>query len=217
VRIGTWNIAGRWDERHRALLETANCDVWLLTEVNERVELDGFHRHWSDKTMAAKRRWAAVYSRRPLTALPDPHVASAAAVVDGVTYCSSILPWRSCRGEPTWPGEDHAAKTAVAVDALLERLPTENLVWGGDWNHALSGSESAGSKGGRTHVLRALEKLGLQVPTAELPHLLEGRLSIDHIAVARERRVVGAERISGVGLSDHDCYVVELASAGNSA
>ena len=37
VRIGTWNLAGRWSDEHRTLILTADCDVWLLTEVSERI------------------------------------------------------------------------------------------------------------------------------------------------------------------------------------
>src|SRR3954464_13738899 len=95
MKIGTWNLAGRWQSAHAQLLADQHCDLWLLTEVNERVELEGFQRHLSLGLMAPRRRWAGVYSRRALTPLPDPHVASAAAVVDGITYCSTILPWRS--------------------------------------------------------------------------------------------------------------------------
>lgn len=65
-------------------------------------------------------RWAGVYSRLGPQPLPDPHVASAAAIVDGATYCVSILPWRPCGGEPTWPGTDLSEKTEVALAALLE-------------------------------------------------------------------------------------------------
>lgn len=32
MRIGTWNLAGRWDARHLALIEAMDCDVLLLTE-----------------------------------------------------------------------------------------------------------------------------------------------------------------------------------------
>jgi endonuclease/exonuclease/phosphatase family metal-dependent hydrolase len=84
------------------------------------------------------------------------------------------------------------------------------LVWGGDWNHALSGDEWTGTKGGRAHVLAAVEQLGLQVPTAELPHRLDGLLSIDHIAVPKSWSVRGVARLDAQGLSDHDCYVVDV-------
>ena len=211
MRIGTWNLAGRWSPNHLDLLTEADCDVWLLTEVSQRVTSPGFYAHVTGALMQPTKYWAGVYSRRPLTGLPDPHPASAAAVVDGTTYCSSILPWKGSDGPPFWPGDNHAARTEFAVIALLGGLASIPLVWGGDWNHSLSGPEMAGSKAGREHILAAVDKLGLRVPTAELPHRLEGLLSIDHVAVASERAVVSAARLSAVGLSDHDCYVVELA------
>ena len=58
VRIGTWNLAGRWSEHHAALLQEADCDVWLLTEVNERTDLPGFDLHFCRAAFAPKRRWA---------------------------------------------------------------------------------------------------------------------------------------------------------------
>ena len=91
------------------------------------------------------------------------------------------------------------------------------MVWGGDWNHALSSREWAGSVAGRRSVLESVERLGLQVSTAISPHQIEDLLSIDHIAVPkswivsatqRHRAFVGESRIS-----DHDAYVVEAASA----
>jgi hypothetical protein len=33
MRIGTWNLAGRWDARHERLMRDQACDVWLVTEV----------------------------------------------------------------------------------------------------------------------------------------------------------------------------------------
>lgn len=210
VRIGTWNLVGSWKPEHRDVLKEADCDVWLLTEVNERVELDDYIVHWSADVMRPKIRWAGIYSRCGLDGLPDPHVASAAAVIEGTTYCSSILPWRGSPGEPRLPGSGHADQTGRVLAALLDNLPNSDLVWGGDWNHALSGMEEGGTKGGRAHVISAVEKLGLQVPTAALPHWIDGHLSIDHIAVPRTWKVVSADRRITKGLSDHDCYVVEV-------
>ena len=86
-------------------------------------------------------------------------------------------------------------------------------MWGGDWNHALTGKEYAGSIGGRRFILGAVDDLGLEVPTAELPHAIDGLLSIDHVAVPRAWSS-SASRISaeldGRRLSDHDAYVVEV-------
>jgi endonuclease/exonuclease/phosphatase family metal-dependent hydrolase len=217
TRIGTWNLAGRWSSDHERFLRALECDVLLLTEVSERLELSDHRMHRSEELMAARRRWAAVVSRSGLEARADPHPASAKAVVDGTTYCSSILPWTGCGPNPPWSGARHVDKTEQAVKELMAHLPSESLVWGGDWNHALEGREYAGSQGGRRHLMAALDDLGLTVPTARLPHRIDGLLSIDHIAVSRSATVSAAERhvaqAHGKRLSDHDAYVVEVADA----
>src|SRR6478609_3223372 len=95
VRIGTWNLAGRWSGDHRGFLEDLRCDVLLLTEVSDRAEVRGMTGHVTEAQMARRRYWAGIWSRHPLTPLPDPHGASAMAVVMGQRVCSSILPWRT--------------------------------------------------------------------------------------------------------------------------
>lgn len=217
MKIGTWNLAGRWGENHRSLLERMECDVWLLTEVRDDVALDGYKLHASQAYMLRKRvRFTSVLSRAPLEALPDPHGASAAARVNGVVYCSSILPWRACGSEAPWSGTNTAERTTAAVDAIMAALPDAPLVWGGDWNHALVGKESSGSLAARTRIQAALNTRRLQAPTAELPHRIEGLLSIDHIALpegVRAKACRVSAVVGGVALSDHDLYVVECAEA----
>jgi hypothetical protein len=210
MRIGTWNLAGRWDERHAALLRNQKCDVWLLTEVSERLELDGYLLQRTTDCMAPRRRWAAILSNTPLEALPDPHPASALARIGSLVFCSSILPWRSCGTDSPWVGTRHVDKTKAALDHLLLALPNTGLVWGGDWNHALVGKEYAGSQGGRKHLLDAISELKLQVPTTNLPHRLPDCLSIDHISISQTATVVLAERIDATGFSDHDAYIIEI-------
>lgn len=218
MKIATWNLQGRWTPAHRALIDALDSDVLLLTEVSEKVELPGYHLHRTTGLMATKRRWAAVASRDALVALPDPHPASALAVVDGWTFCSSILPWTGANDPELWGPPNHAARTGRTVDALqpaLSRPAHEGrLVWGGDWNHALQGREHAGSKAGRAHVLEAVAALGLVVPTTYLPHQIESLLSIDHVAVPAGASVLAATHHSttydGGRLSDHDAYVVEV-------
>jgi hypothetical protein len=214
MRIGTWNLAGKWDRlehRHELLLLKQNCDVWLLTEVSELLALPGYEHHTTTETMAKRRRWAAILSRAPLIGHDDPHRASALAQVGDMFFCSSILPWRSCGGLPTWIGARHADKTHSAVDQLMTVLPKNKLVWGGDWNHAIMGKEFSGSHEGRAHITKAAALLGLKIPTEHLPHRILGLLSIDHIAVGASVNVVSAERIDATGLSDHDAYVIEIA------
>lgn len=214
VRIGTWNLAGRWSDDHADLLDEAACDVWLLTEVKAGTSLEGYSLHASQASMAAKRHWATVLSRRPMSLLPDPHPASAAVRIGTTTYVSSVLPWRSCSSKPPWVGENHAVRTENAVSELVSNLEdAQSLVWGGDWNHALTGREYAGSQGGRRAVLAALDTLGLAAPTTNLPHAIDGLLSIDHVAVplgldATASRIPAERR--GKRLSDHDAYIVDL-------
>ena len=214
VRIGTWNIAGCWSMQHQALLANADCDVWLLTEVNERTLLPGFELHTSEAYVAPKRRWAAVASRLPMNAEPDPHPASARVRIGSTTFVSSVLPWRSCGSLPPWVGDRHVDKTAHAIAELVANMrDVSTLVWGGDWNHALTGREYAGSQGGRRAVLAALGSLGLQAMTTDLPHAIDGLQTIDHVAVPAGLRAV-ASRIDvtheGKRLSDHDAYVVDV-------
>ena len=93
-------------------------------------------------------------------------------------------------------------------------MPYTPLIWGGDWNHALEGPEQAGSKEGRSHVLAAVEALGLVVPTATLRHRIPGLRTIDHVAVPRTASVQSAERVGAEHqekpLSDHDAYIVTI-------
>jgi hypothetical protein len=212
MRIGTWNLAGHWDARRRELIERLDVDVWLFTEVSERSDLPGFDAVWTDSEMAPRRRWAAIFAREGLRLLPQPHPATAAATHAGLTLWSSILPWRTCGGQPPWVGHGHAERTRAALDVLASAASDGPLVWGGDWNHALHGPEHAGSKAGRAALLATIDRLGLAVPTAQLGHQLPGLLSIDHIAVPTTWRCK-ASRVSalldGTQLSDHDIYLVD--------
>jgi hypothetical protein len=211
MRIGTWNLAGRWSDGHRELLESSDCDVWLLTEVSGHLVLPGYGAHSTQALMAPGRRWSAILSRERVEPLPDPHPASAMARVGGTTYVSSILPWRSCGPEP-WGEGPHAARTERAVHEILAHLIQGPLVWGGDWNHALDGPEYAGSRGGRVAIHTALEALGLRVPTRDLMAAGGGQ-SIDHVAVDSGLEVKAsliAAVADGHRLSDHDAYLVEI-------
>jgi len=218
MRIGTWNVDNRlMSEKHQEFIRRQNCDVWLLTEVHpDWAESEGttilhFHAQLSKGVMESNQFWAAVLSVLPIERLDDPHEASAAAKIEGVTYCSTILPWRGVKANSApWHGSNHSEMTENAISALLRNLPKGDLVWGGDWNHSLIGKEHAGSMGGRHHVLEAVSQLGLNVPTTDLSHRGNYCQSIDHIGVPVSWKVESAERVDAQGLSDHDAYVVEV-------
>lgn len=218
LRLGTWNLAGRWSHRHKAALAAADCDVWLLTEVRSDTALDGYQPHFSAGFMAKDRHWAGLLFRQGLEVegwRPDPHPASAAATVEGITYCSSILPWRACGTQDPWKGDTCEAKTDATTQDLATALPAGTTVWGGDWNHALTGPERAGSPAGREHINRTLNSLRLRAVTTELAHRIDGLRTIDHLAVPEPFNVDQVRRIDmtadGKRLSDHDAYVVESA------
>jgi len=210
MRIGTWNLEGRWSEARAEFLAALDCDVLLLTELHHETRVAGMRGRTTYGLMAPDRFWAGVFTRGAQVGYPDPHGAAAMAVADGVTCVSSVLPWRSCGSSWPWVGERHADKTSNAV-APIARL-RQPVVWGGDWNHALDGPERVGSRAGRDHIFEVLDALGLQVPTAELGAHRSER-AIDHVAVPKEWVVVSAEQVparAGKRLSDHDAYVVEI-------
>ena len=217
MRIGTWNVENRlMTERHRDLLLDQKCDIWLLTEVNRKWADDAgkkilhFNGHLSSEVMGHNQHWAAVLSISPLEGLDDPNPASAAAVVNGVSYYSTILPWRGVKSDSVpWHGSNHAEMTKEAIGTLFRKLPASDLVWGGDWNHSLIGKEHAGSMGGRKYLLEAIKKLGLNVPTTGLSHRGNHCQAIDHIGVPLSWTVESAKRIKAEGLSDHDAYIVD--------
>lgn len=218
MRIGTWNLEGRTIDQpaQQQLLLDLDCDVLLLTEIRAPFELPGYEVHLGGAQMMPHRRWAGVASRGTLLPLPDPHPASAMAAAHGVTFCSSILPWKGTAHRDFWVGETHEEWTEACVSALLGPMRhAERLVWGGDWNHAMAGPEHAGSMAGREHILAAVDALELEVATTDLPHRVEGLLSIDHVAVHQHSRVFDARRVVAVGaddrpLSDHDAYVLDV-------
>ena len=130
--------------------------------------------------------------------------------------CICGPPRRGARRSWLDEGVNTAAITIAALDRLEPSLASAEhaVVWGGDWNHAMTGREEAGSMEGRRAIERLVATLGLSVTTIDAPHRIDGLLSIDHIAVptiwtsAPPRRVVAEAQ--GARLSDHDAYVVEV-------
>lgn len=206
MRIGTWNLDGRWSDRHAGHLVALDCDVLLLTEVSPGTVLDGYQLHLGGGVASSGQHWAAIASRADLLPSADPHVASAMAQVDGRTFCSSVLPWRGCDAE-TWGDGDLAAKMQMTLDKLRASFAGVD-VWGGDWNAALGDQDWTSSRGARAALRDVLDDLRLQVPTAALPSQRPGVLSIDHVALRERVPVTACQHVPSGPLSDHDAYVV---------
>lgn len=85
MRIGTWDLEGRWTPEHGDVLLQQECDLWLLTEVAAGTRLPGYAAVTTEADMLPGKAWAAVLSRRALTpggdfnhALEGPEVAGSA-------------------------------------------------------------------------------------------------------------------------------------------
>ena len=220
MRIGTWNLDARWSDAHRRLLARECCDVWLLTEINPvAVHSNGtiadYHAHLTTGVMARGQHWAAVLSHLPIVPIPDPHDASAAALIEGVIYCTTVLPWSGCANHPPtpWVGASLEDMARPAIDRLVKVLQGSIAVWGGDWNQNLAGGwQHVGSTGMRKAIESALQLLDLKASIVDLPFQTgSDQNTIDHIAVPMHWNVCDVFRVSAVGLSDHDAYVIEVA------
>ena len=111
MRIGTWNVqyaAGR-EKNNRRLrrLREMDCDLWVLTETHDDLDLGPGYAAVSTSQRATGRagaRWTTIWSRFPITkALPveDAHRTVAALVESPsgplVVY-GTVLPWHSDGG-----------------------------------------------------------------------------------------------------------------------
>lgn len=212
MRIGTWNLEGRWSADHGQVLVDLDCDVWLLTENQPDARPDGHHLLVSTQLMGPGKHWAGIASRWPIDPQPDPDVASVLGESGGVRFCSSVLPWPLASQFSPWAGGTHVEEMAEVVGRLDDAFAQAPVVWGGDWNQPLSGNLQGFTRGAQRVLLETVASLGLQVPTETLRGRRSGgQSSIDHVAVPDDWVVTGAGRVTvGRRLSDHDLYWVEV-------
>lgn len=76
MRVGTWNLEGKWTTEHEQFLVAPDCQVWLLTEVPATAHLPGYHRHLTEAQMLPGKHWSGIDSQAQIEPLPDPHLAS---------------------------------------------------------------------------------------------------------------------------------------------
>ena len=212
MRIGTWNLEGRWSADHARAMAEASCDIWLLTAVRPRVSLEGYHQHLNDTLIAEGNHWAGLLARWPIEPQPDPHPASALGRIDGRLYCSSVLPWPLLHedGVDLWDGDDHLGRVTATIEALTPALAGGEAVWGGTWNQPLAGNIVGYSRTGQQALDAVVDDLGLQVPTAGLRGRNGRQNTVDQIAVPKTWLLADAGSVAvEETLSDHDIYWVE--------
>jgi hypothetical protein len=230
LRIGVWNIDRGKPARRQAQvahIAAQAADLWLLTEVPSDLRVPGLEPALSASRPAeAEQCWSAVaVANMPFRQVMAVHPALAMAIVehpDGeFLAAASVFPWRSS-GE-FWPAEDgdtfadRCATTLTAHEAAIHGARAGRaVVWGGDFNQALSGRDHVGSDIGRHELLAAFGRLGLRAVTAAEESQFSGQLAIDHMAIPAnwagglvdvQRPMEGAR-----ALSDHPAYLVDVAT-----
>jgi hypothetical protein len=211
MRIGTWNLEGKWTPSHERVLVLLDCDVLLLTEIHASLNLEGYEQQVSVATVGDAMHWAGIWSRTPMLRHPDPHPASVSAEARGVTFVCSVLPWPLCGDREPWEGSTSTDRMRKAVEQVASGLGRRPSVWGGDWNQPLTGDMRGFSRASQAVIVDAVQELDMAVPTTSLPAQNSEQMSIDHIAVPRGWPVLGAGSVFVPrDLSDHDAYWVEV-------
>jgi endonuclease/exonuclease/phosphatase family metal-dependent hydrolase len=236
MRIGTWNVeyGAGLDKNVRRLrrIREMDCDVWVLTETHDDLDLGSSHTSVSTTHRASGRvgaRWTTIWSRFPITRaldVDDPNRTAAVLLetpLGALVVYGTVLPWQSDPGPSGdargWT-EHHRVIPEQAREwaSLRAAHPEASLCLAGDLNMNLGGPHYYGTAKGRGMLRAGLEAADLvcvtdadRVPGGWLVHG-----PIDHICVsatlAAGARVAAAwEGVDGEGvhLSDHSGLVVE--------
>lgn len=229
LRVGVWNLEKQapGSPRGRAQAEQLlqqDADLWLLTEAPVDLRLDGYSVHaGASRPGEPDQVWSAIASRWPIHPVDGAHPTLVMALVDHplgeILAATSVLPWRGAAA--AWPEGDglvFAERFTRSLDAHAGEIAAARggrpVLWGGDFNQALSGREYVGSRDGRAKLQEACSVLGLTVVTAQAVGSLDGMAAIDHLAISRELQalsvVVHRPVADGRTLSDHPAYLADL-------
>lgn len=241
MRIGTWNVeyaSGTEKNAHRlTILERHACDIWVLTETRDTLDLSATHAPLHSAQRPHGRpgeRWVSIWSRFPILGSPkvvDPE-RTAAALIEApsglLLVFGTVLPWHSDRGKTppnaavrNW-SEQHRILVQQSEEwAALQRLhPDAALCVAGDLNMNLGGPHYYGTQKGRTLLRQGMQCCNLFCAT-ETDRIPSGALAyppVDHILLpaswAAHTRVAAAwegQPNNAPRLSDHSGLVVEVA------
>ncbi len=223
-----------------ALARECNADIWLFTEVHADWALPGYTTLVSEPRSGApeRKRWSGIARRDTLrvTSIPleDPGPTDERLCLarisdpgqrrpDFLVACS-VLSWSNT----TWswptlhpPGlyDDFASRFRAVPTSHVQRIVSARraddvVIWGGDFNQSLTG-RVLGSRAGRSALLAAFDDLALDPPTANARHLIDGALSIDHLAVSSDWTEASSVTVitredDPRQASDHALYLIDI-------
>lgn len=245
MRIGTWNVqyaAGREkNAQRRTLLEGHTCDVWILTETHDELDLSATHVpvHSTQRpTGRAGGRWVSIWSRFSILRVVDVRDIrrTVAAILEApsgpLLVYGTVMPWADDRGDTpsdlpvrNW-SEHHRVVVQQGEEWAALRLayPDVDLCVAGDLNMNLGGKHYYGTAKGRGFLREAMARSGLFCAT-ETDRVPPGALAhppIDHVLLPAgwaARTAVAAAwegRSADMRLSDHSGLVVETQASEHS-
>jgi len=239
--LGTWNLetypspSSPKGMAMQTVLNGHAADVWFLTELHADFHLHAYHVAFSAPRIDAPPsfRKAAIASRFPLQRIPGlDHPAEGRlclarlilpdtnetmlAVSTAVPWRGATPQWRAILGQEVSYADVYEAVLMYMVARVREeRLPGEDVIWGGDFNQGLVGRDYVGTLRGREALTRAFDSFGLSVPTRNQAALIRNHPAIDHIAIPAtwpgntETAAVYRPMRKGRHLSDHALYLVD--------
>lgn len=219
-------------------MAAVDADVWALTEtVLDYAPADGFEGVYSPphlERLPEVERWAAVWSRWPMTLIDDPAphrrgtVAALIEAPDGpVIVYSTVIAWANephfDDGSPARMWEVHLAeieRQGAEWRRIRERFPDVPLVVAGDFNQDRDGSGWYGTRAVRAALTDQLELVDLRLQTDDdvvADGLLDVHL-VDHVAATPELRSTAMRcwpsvDTDGVRLSDHPTVAIDFSPA----
>jgi hypothetical protein len=239
MRIGTWNVeyaaGGEKNDRRLRRLREMDCDLWVLTETHDDLDLGhGYHAVSTTHrvTGRAGARWTSIWSRFPImkAVLVEDSNRTVAALIESplgplVVY-GTVLPWHTDLGPKgnaeAW-SEHHRIVPRQGQEwaTLRAAYPQAALVVAGDFNMNLGGRHHYGTAAGR-EMLRAglrgaalvciteTERVPVGLSHAPIDHICLSEQLAPQARVAEAWEGTDAERVR---LSDHIGLVVEIEAA----
>jgi endonuclease/exonuclease/phosphatase family metal-dependent hydrolase len=242
MKIGTWNVEyGQGEQKNalrRHLLDTADCDLWVLTETSDKLDLSATHQNVSSQLREGRKqfseRWVSIWSRLPiirkLSVLDEQRTVAAliASPKGQLVLYGTVLPWHSDRNQADanspvsgWSKHYQVLEEQEQEWRLLQQNFAEaSLCVAGDLNVSLGGPHYYGTTHGRLLMKAALRNCGLFCATSfdRIPAGMLKYSPIDHVLLPADWKLFAMvscawEGTTGdkVRLSDHSGLAVSIA------